>query len=163
MRMYELKRIVFDVDPWWAAEFRGFFCADGCAGLWQEKRSYPRTRTNDVRCYYVYRPTLEFHLRADDKAFILDVKDKLGGSVSYLRARGPTNPAVRWQASGWPRVFSILEQVLLGGILLAKKQRDFEILYAACLARAKMPWSLGKKNTEILKNFHDQLIAVKRF
>jgi len=153
---------ILHVDPVWAAEFRGFFYADGSALLAREKRKRPGKEP-----YYFYKPVLGIHQRDDEALLIHDVQDKLGGHLSsaggYHRNGYYTRPTMRWSIASYPRVRGVLEAVLLGGCLPARKRADIDLLYELILARYRMPRYLRPEDKAVLVDYYEAIKAVKRY
>lgn len=150
-----------DIDPIWAAEFRGFFYGDGAALLSRQ----PIKDTNRA----VYRPKLMISLRADNYSLLEDVQAHLGGSLDQVRGLTNSwgyqcNPTVRWYTCSYPNIFAILRDVLLPDARLpAKKRVQLEVLYEAVQARREMPHTLGAADLAILHKYYVRLKELKRY
>ena len=142
------------LDPLWLAEFRGFFCGEGCASV--NSQSTGRRRQ--------YQPRLAISVREDDKDVILDIHAHLGGNVLRWKRdnRASSQPAAQWQLVGYSKLTNLLP-LLLAGSLPAKKKRDLELLYRMCQARAKMPYNLTDEHSEELRGYYEALRFIKRF
>ena len=146
-----------DLNLTWAAEFRGFFYADGTAGLEYQK------------AFGNWRPHLIIRLRDDDKEILKDIHDVLGGYYRpYIPAQPRlhfhSNPQTLWAAYGWPRVRAIIEATSLNhGCLPARKQNDVALLYEAILARYNMPGYLRDTDRELLAQYFERIKEVKRY
>lgn len=144
------------IDPIWAAEFRGFFWGDGCAGI--DRRRYQSKKGP----YYIYYPKLRVQLRDDDTPFLEEVCAVLGGGL-YWRDRSISRPTTAWQIGGYAQVRTVLEDVLLGGSLPAKKRVDIEVLYEAVLARYDMPRKFDDESRAVIAEYYALLQSVKRY
>ena len=142
------------LDPVWAAEFRGFFYADGCIVIDRASNSY--------------RPYMTINLRADDEKVLEQIHAVLGGGMSRSAANHSGGrdgkPQARWYVASWPGCRAIIEATNLHRpVLLAKKRRDVQLLYEAILARYEMPNRMGPENKVILEKYRVQLQEIKRF
>lgn len=158
--LYTPHPVVLDLDPIWAAEFRGFFYGDGCASLVRVRRKNVKSPT--------YQPQLHVRQRIDGWNMLKDFQQKLGGNVQPVKERvTPAGyhcaPGALWQVTGYARVRAILEESLLGGMIPAKKKEDIDLLYEAVLARFQMPLRLGQKNRDLLDQFVVRIQLVKRY
>ncbi len=142
---------ISDLDPLWAAEFRGFFYGEGSATLDNEHNHLS--------------PRLTINLRLDDARILSDIQAKLGGALYTRRRSGREHDQCRWTATGWPRCRAILEKTGLTDacLLPAKKCRDAAMLYEAIVARHQMPHVLGDEDRAKLRDYYCRLQEVKRF
>jgi hypothetical protein len=147
--------IIKDLDPLWAAEFRGFFYGEGCATMDNEHNHLS--------------PKLFINLRIDDCQILHDIRDHLGGTISTRVKRfesGRNNhDQCRWAAAGWPLCRAIIEATGLATncIMPAKKRRDLKLLYEAILARYSMPHLFRDDDRAKLLSYYHKLQEVKRF
>ncbi len=156
LKQYTLKEVSFSVDPMWAAEFRGLFYGEGSVGLWKCPR---HTRKKEI--YHVLVPVLSMHFRDDDAKILTDIHEKLGGTLSGGKRYGPTNPSKRWSISGWPRVYAIIRDILLDGLIPAKKRIELQLLHDAILARSKMAFIPTKEQKAILEDYAERIKLAK--
>jgi biotin operon repressor len=140
-----------DLDPLWAAEFRGFFYGEGSATLDNEHNHLS--------------PRLTINLRLDDARILSDIQARLGGALYTKRRSGREHDQCRWTATGWPRCREVLEKTGLtdGCLLPAKKCRDMAILYEAIRARYQMPYLLRDEDRSQLLDYYHRLQEVKRY
>lgn len=114
-----------EFDPLWMAEFRGFFWGEGCLSFqYVHRKDHP---------FPVYRLHAKVSLRQDDAALLIDVHEKLGGTLWYRnktyqnqRFGHITNPAVVWDATGHDSLLRV-SHVLEGGVLPSKKLQEYLI------------------------------------
>lgn len=150
-----------DVNPIWAAEFRGFFYGDGYAGLnefYSKEHKVP-----------MYKPKLGISLRVDSLPLLKDVQAHIGGSVDqtkgYINSFGyQSNPVARWYTCSYSNIMAIIRDVLLPGALLpATKRVQIELLYEALLARLEMPYNLGVEGRAILHSYSAHIKELKHY
>lgn len=150
---------VFDIPENWILEFRGFFMGDGNASL----LAYPRKKIK----VYSYRPQFAVRLRSDERPFFDQIVGYLGGFLTEIkpghRDKYRTNPTTMWARSGWGPCRAILEQVLLGSCLAAKKTRDIDILYEAILYRYTLGGRLGPEGRAKLAEYKGRIEAVRKY
>lgn len=148
------------INPIWAAEFRGFFYADGSAAIFRAKN----------KGHYYYRPILRILLRDDNKPLLLDIQEHLGGSVcqkthSTTSANGYIcNPTAAWKTGSYANILAVIEDVLLPGAKLpAVKRSEIELLREAVLARLDMPYTMRAEDREVLHDYYIRIKDLKRY
>lgn len=147
------------LDPIWAAEFRGFFYADGCITL--EPGSGGANG---------FRPGLYINQREDNAAVLYDIESKLGGNT-YIASKQSDRDAglkshdqARWYVVGYSGCKAVIEATNLHQpVTRANKAAQARILYQAILARLDMPSILREEDVETLERFHQELCRAKRF
>jgi hypothetical protein len=154
------------LDPIWAAEFRGFFMADGSAFMVKASRSKKYASGKMVEIAPRYYPVLAIIVRLDDREAMLDIATKLGGrtyeSRSYSKNRNGS-PKIQWSIHGWRHCRAVIESTLLNGSFPAKKCRDVELMYQAILDRYSMPQQLNQEQRLKIQSYYYQLKGLKRF
>jgi DNA-binding CsgD family transcriptional regulator len=146
--------IIPDLDPLWAAEFRGFFYGEGCATMDNEHNHLS--------------PRLTINLRLDDAQILDDIHTRLGGSIytrtKHYKGRNDHDQR-RWTATGWPLCRAIIEKTGLASscVLPAKKCRDLVLLYDAILARYSMPHFIRDDDRAKLLVYYNKLQEAKRY
>jgi hypothetical protein len=143
-------------DEVWAAEFRGFFYADGCATFVKHHKGLALT------------PTLTISQRADNCGILEEIRSVLGGNLGYRsydnHPMPNAKPQWKWTAKGWSRVLAIIEATDLDrGILPAKKVEDVIILYEAVQARLTMPFKCTEEDWAVIHQYEKELRAVKKY
>lgn len=151
---------VLSVPEPWRTEFRGFFMGEGNASL----LAYPRKRLK----VYSYRPQLAIRLRDDEGPLLEQIKGYLGGFLTTVKARMSkagymSNPTTLWAISGWGPCRAILEQVLLGTVLLAHKRYDLELLHEAILYRYTLGGRLGQEGRAKMAEYRLAIMAVRKY
>lgn len=150
---------IANLDPIWAAEFRGFFYADGYAGL-------------DLKQNGNISPIMLITQRADSRIVLADIQDKLGGKLTYVSAtpvrsntRYTANPQWKWRVCSWSVCKAVIEATdLVDGLLPARKRLDLEIFRDAIAARFRMPRDrLTKTQKDILSGYREAIRSIKRF
>lgn len=111
---------MYEINPIWAAEFRGFFFGDGYLGI---------TRNGIRHGRAAYTARAQITLRGDDREVLLDIQAHLGGMIYDYQKEGKTFVVWRTRSSGdLGRVLNCLE----GGILPAKKRFEIPIVRQFC-------------------------------
>lgn len=145
------------LNPFWLAEFRGFFFGEGYLGIIKNGRA------RDGYISYVARAQIT--LRADDIDVLNDISAKLGGLV-YLEGRGrkttgadnriyQSKPYAVWRITKASKILEICE-ILKDGLLPAKKMREIETVREFVTMRVKK----GKGNKDeftIVQKRRDEL------
>ena len=147
------------ISPLWAAEFRGFFWADGSAGM--NRRQY--TNKGGVR-YPIYYPVLRIELRADNGPLLEHIKSVIGGNYYPKKPSHKGQwPKVSWYIGGYSQCKTVIETILLGGIMPAKKRDDVDILYRAILERYSFQNRLTDVQRAVIHSFYLELKSVKLY
>jgi len=105
------------LDFQWAAEFVGFFMADGNLHIARFHRNAPDRQGNFKYNYHFLRPVASISQRSDNRPLLEDICAKLGGNVSkraevaVIRGGFIRKPSIQWKIStkeGVQRVVDIL-------------------------------------------------------
>lgn len=146
------------IDLIWVAEFRGFFYADGYAGL--KKKARPRPQGTVT-------PNLCIRQRVDGIATLRVIQSILGGHISVSdRYHQSSHPQAAWEVYGWAACRVVIEATDLDREwwLPANKREDVQILHEAILVRYGMPRDiLTPDQKAILWDYYDRLKEVKRY
>ncbi len=148
------------VNPIWAAEFRGFFYADGSVSLSKSRR----------KDYFIYRPRLGIVLRLDSLPVLKNIQSYIDGGVDeyvkgYINSFGyKSNPTARWRTNNYSNIFAIIRDILLpGAVLPATKRVQIETMYEMIQARLQVPNSTGEEHRSILDDCYLRLRELKCF
>jgi len=150
-----------NLDAAWVDEFKGFFYADGYAGL---KRRSAKESWN-------VSPALSIVQRADSIDLISSIHEKLGGA---LRTYDPklssdsytsvANQMVAWAVYGYSPCLAVIEATNLHiSSIGARKANQVKLLYEAILVRFSMPHHTTNEQKETMREYYYTLKELKRF
>jgi hypothetical protein len=151
VRPFLMEVPTLEVDPYWAAEFRGFFYGEGYIDIQGPTQNW--------------RPIITINLRADDEQLLRVICLRLGGCLAHRWRDLPEHPQCRWNLTGWGRVKAVIEQTSLldQAILPSKKLYEVRMVYSAIQMREQMPYHPSKQDQVVLQSYHDDLIRARMF
>lgn len=147
------------IDPFWWAEFRGFFYGEGSVYFRDVKT---RSSLGNPTSRRKLVPVLQVALRSDDRAILEDFHTKLGGQIISYEAYKNHAPRTSWHTTGWSRVYNIIPY-LIENALPAKKVRELVLMKEACELRFSMSRDLSEEERAILYQYHYQIRELKLF
>lgn len=141
------------LDPFWAAEFRGYFFGDGYLGI---VRNGKDRRTglpmNTARA--------QITTRDDDAAMLHDISAKLGGKVSLAAASGDRkhHPVAIWRTRNMVDVARVCD-ALDGGLMPSKKRAEIAVVRRYLAIRIPPGPRTADFNVEALRAEREACIA----
>lgn len=142
------------ITPEWISEFRGLFWGEGSAMIVPNNNSYSTI--------------ISLGLRSDDKAVLVDIYEKLGGSVvehSTAHRRNPLHGTqLQWRVTSIPHVLEICRLLLASPLIPAKKVGDVRLVMSFCEWRiARYTCPITPEERQEMKRRHEELTASRLF
>ena len=138
----------------WLATFTGLFFGEGCADI---QRHHKKGKGE------FFRPRLRMQLRADDKALLDEIQDKLGGTLNFTENDGQrSKPSYQWQLSNKEEVVWTCD-LLLKSEWPSKKMAQIRLVREAAALRAGRLGHLTDGERLRLNELYEECQQIKRF
>jgi len=153
------------IDPIWAAEFRGFFWADGYMGIHQVHRKYRGKRITHLR------PSLKISQRNDNRAILEAFQARLGGYITTNPGRQVrdirgnarfTRPMACWEVhttEGVRRAISLL----CDGILPHNKQAQLKVMQEYLSMRHAPGHKYTSEEKERMEALRQEMVSLHQY